>query len=266
MRKLILTTMLTLTALAICLMTNAPPIFAQGTNDSLAITQRSQHFDASKAVSGAEQSVVQLSGQKEQARTRERRTVSANILAGNPTPTPTPLALPANISPQIKEQIILAELEKQTNRANAAETRNGELTKDRTDLQSDRDSWKNLYLGEQAASGKLAAANIDLTKANNALQSQRSMDKDLITSQDRKIRTLKFEKYIYGLGGFTAGVFTGFSLKSSGVADQFLQRNSAEASYSRLYENLNMRQLQIGKNLQINNAVPSNLRDILKIK
>ncbi len=102
-------------------------------------------------------------------------------------------------------QALVVELWKETALSQKAEKGFAEITRERDELQIDRDKWRQLYTNEKEASSKLAANNLDLTAAINKFKSDDELNRNLINAQNKKIRRFRLEKFIYSGVSFGAG-------------------------------------------------------------
>jgi len=122
-------------------------------------------------------------------------------------------------------QSLIVELWKETALSQKAEKDVAEIKRERNELLTDRDKWKALYTKETEASQKLAAINLSLTNTIYKFRSDDELDKYLINAQNKKIRRLRLEKFVYsGVSfgaGFGAGHFVGDRKNNNGVMLNF---------------------------------------------
>lgn len=124
--------------------------------------------------------------------------------APRPNATP-PTGLPATVNnPQALQQI-LAALEFQTKRADAAEARSAEW-------QRQADEWKGLYSSEKEradllkqATGERRDAQAQTAFAVQLLRDQHADDKLEIARQNDRIRSLERSRFKWAVGGFVLG-------------------------------------------------------------
>ena len=102
-------------------------------------------------------------------------------------------------------QALVVELWKETALSQKAEKGFADISRERSELQADRDKWRQLYTDEKQASSKLAANNLDLTAAINKYKSDDELNKSLINAQNKKIRRFRLEKFIYSGVSFGVG-------------------------------------------------------------
>ena len=127
-------------------------------------------------------------------------------------------ALPKSNAPIDEKavQILLANLEKQTKRADEAERQLIEARNQTKEVQAARDEWKNLYLEETKATNLLRTSlaesrneSANLRIANAAFANQRELDKNFISDQAAEIKNLRRSRWKYAAGGFVAGFAAG---------------------------------------------------------
>lgn len=102
-------------------------------------------------------------------------------------------------------QALVVELWKETAISQKAEKSFAEISREREELQIDRDKWRQLYTDEKQANTKLAAGNLELTAAVNKYKSDNELNKNLIEAQNKKIRRFRLQNYIYSGVSFGAG-------------------------------------------------------------
>ena len=110
-------------------------------------------------------------------------------------------------------QALVVELWKETAISQKAEKGFAEISRERSELQIDRDKWRQLYTEEKQASAKLAASNLDLTAAINKYKSDDELNKNLIDAQNKKIRRFRMERFIFSGVSFGVGFGTGYLVK-----------------------------------------------------
>lgn len=148
----------------------------------------------------------------------QEQTISTRELKDSPRKTPPMPNSPETRCLTVTDcdrliQALVVELWKETAISQKAEKSVEEIVRERDELRIDRDKWRQLYAEEKEAGSKFAANNLSLTAAFDKYKSDAELSNTLISEQNKKIRRLKIQRFVFGGISFGAGFGVGYIAK-----------------------------------------------------